>query len=211
MEQYGRLGLLRSLAVTLELQQSGLGTLLTEAILHDAARHDISETLLLTTTARDFFEKKVGFAVAVREDYDERFAQSQEDWGADETGRSAEYSAGLPVWHLSPFGLLAATVMMAVILDEPVICLQIALTKSYTIVIADQTAVSDDRIEFAMREGVRLPLGQSGIEALPLFESLPASVNAAVAVVIEPSRNLGRSARYISGTSGNQKRSNKSE
>jgi hypothetical protein len=38
----------------------------------------VSEALLLTTTARDFFEKKFGFAVTVREDYDERLAQSPE-------------------------------------------------------------------------------------------------------------------------------------
>ncbi len=78
IERHGRLGLLRSAAVTPELQRSGLGTRLTEAILQDAARQGISEALLLTTTARDFFEKKFGFSVTVREDYDERLAQSPE-------------------------------------------------------------------------------------------------------------------------------------
>jgi N-acetylglutamate synthase-like GNAT family acetyltransferase len=78
MERHGRLGLLRSAAVMPEFQRSGLGTELTEAILQDAARQGLSEALLLTTTARDFFEKKFGFAVAVREDYDERLAQSPE-------------------------------------------------------------------------------------------------------------------------------------
>ncbi len=78
MERHGRLGLLRSAAVTPEIQRSGLGTRLTEAILQDAARQGISEALLLTTTARDFFEKKFGFAVTSRDFYDERLAQSLE-------------------------------------------------------------------------------------------------------------------------------------
>jgi N-acetylglutamate synthase-like GNAT family acetyltransferase len=78
MERHGKLGLLRSVSVTPELQRSGLGIRLTEAILQLASRQGVSEALLLTTTARDFFEKKFGFAVAVREDYDERLAQSPE-------------------------------------------------------------------------------------------------------------------------------------
>jgi N-acetylglutamate synthase-like GNAT family acetyltransferase len=78
LEQHGRIGLLRSVAVMPELQRSGLGTQLTEAILQVAARQGLNEALLLTTTARDFFEKKFGFAVAIREDYDERLAQSPE-------------------------------------------------------------------------------------------------------------------------------------
>jgi len=77
MEQYGRLGLLRSAAVTPELQRSGLGTRLTEAILQDAARQGLSEALLLTITARDFFAEKFGFAVTDRGDYGERLAQSR--------------------------------------------------------------------------------------------------------------------------------------
>src|SRR5262245_5351970 len=78
IERHGRLGLLRSVAITPELQRSRLGTRLTEAILHFASSQGLREALLLTTTARDFFEKKFGFAVAVREDYDERLAQSPE-------------------------------------------------------------------------------------------------------------------------------------
>jgi len=78
MERHDNLGLLRSAAVTPELQRSGLGTRLTEAILQDAARQGLSEVLLLTTTARDFFEKKFGFALTGRDAYDERLAQSPE-------------------------------------------------------------------------------------------------------------------------------------
>jgi amino-acid N-acetyltransferase len=78
MERHDNLGLLRSAAVAPELQQSGLGTRLTEAILQDAARQGLSEVLLLTATARDFFAKKFGFAVTGRDAYDKRLAQSPE-------------------------------------------------------------------------------------------------------------------------------------
>lgn len=78
MERHYDLGLLRSAAVTPALQRSGLGTKLTEAILQDAARQGLSEVLLLTSAARDFFAKKFGFAVTGRDAYDERLAQSPE-------------------------------------------------------------------------------------------------------------------------------------
>lgn len=78
MEEHGRLGLLRSAAVRPDFQRSGLGTKLTEAILQDAAQQDLSEVLLLTTTAKDFFAKKFGFTVVGRDSYDERLASSPE-------------------------------------------------------------------------------------------------------------------------------------
>jgi amino-acid N-acetyltransferase len=78
MERHDGLGLLRSAAVTPELQRSGLGTKLTEAVLQDGARQCLSEVLLLTSTARDFFAKKFGFVVIGRDAYDERLAQSPE-------------------------------------------------------------------------------------------------------------------------------------
>jgi amino-acid N-acetyltransferase len=78
MERHDGLGLLRSAAVTPELQRSGLGTKLTEAVLQDGARQGLSEVLLLTSTARDFFAKKFGFAVTGRDAYDKRLAQSPE-------------------------------------------------------------------------------------------------------------------------------------
>lgn len=78
MERYGSLGLLRSAAVIPKRQRSGLGTRLTEAILQDAAQQGLSEVLLLTTTARDFFAEKFGFVVTDRANYNERLAQSPE-------------------------------------------------------------------------------------------------------------------------------------
>ena len=78
MERHGRLGLLRSAAVTPEFQRSGLGTRLTRTILQDASQQELSEVLLLTTTAREFFEKRFGFRVVDRAGYNEQLASSSE-------------------------------------------------------------------------------------------------------------------------------------
>ena len=78
LEMYGRLGLLRSVAVSPDSQHAGLGSKLTSAILDNAAEEDIEEVVLLTTTARDFFARRFGFIEADRADYNERLAASQE-------------------------------------------------------------------------------------------------------------------------------------
>ena len=78
LEMYGRLGLLRSVAVSPDSRHAGLGSKLTSAILDDAAEAGIEEVVLLTTTARDFFARRFGFLEADREDYNERLAISQE-------------------------------------------------------------------------------------------------------------------------------------
>ena len=78
LEVHGRLGLLRSVAVTPDSRHAGLGSKLTSAILDDAAEAGIEEVVLLTTTARDFFAQRFGFIEADRADYDERLAPSQE-------------------------------------------------------------------------------------------------------------------------------------
>src|SRR4029077_14825168 len=70
MERHGHLGLLRSAAVSPELQRSGLGTMLASRLIADAAAAGISEILLLTSTARVFFEKRFGFSITSREEYD---------------------------------------------------------------------------------------------------------------------------------------------
>jgi hypothetical protein len=98
--------------------------------------------------------------------------------------------------------LEAATVMMAAVFGELGVRLLVALTEPFAIIIADKAALNNDWIEFAMRERVRLPFGQSGIEALPLFESFPSSVYAAVAIMVESLRNLGESARRVGGARG---------
>lgn len=78
LEMYSRLGLLRSVAVSPNRQNAGLGSKLTSAILDEAAEAGIEEVVLLTTTARDFFARRFGFIEADRAEYNERLAASQE-------------------------------------------------------------------------------------------------------------------------------------
>ena len=65
LEMYGRLGLLRSVAVSPDSQHAGLGSKLTSAILDEAAEAGVEEVALLTTTARDFFARRFGFIEAI--------------------------------------------------------------------------------------------------------------------------------------------------
>ena len=78
LERYGRLGLLRSAAVIPRLQRSGLGSRLTQSLMAGAAAGGVEEIVLLTTTARDFFARRFGFAVVPRADYDQQLAASPE-------------------------------------------------------------------------------------------------------------------------------------
>jgi len=78
MERHGQLGLLRSAAVSPDLQRSGLGTMLASMLIADATAAGISEILLLTSTARVFFEKRFGFSIASREEYDSVMSGSPE-------------------------------------------------------------------------------------------------------------------------------------
>jgi N-acetylglutamate synthase-like GNAT family acetyltransferase len=78
LERYDRLALLRSVAVSADSQQTGIGLKLTAELLTNAARAGIKEVVLLTTTARDFFSRHFGFVEANREDYNERLATSPE-------------------------------------------------------------------------------------------------------------------------------------
>jgi amino-acid N-acetyltransferase len=78
LERYDRLGLLRSVAVLPESQSAGLGSKLTAAVLDAAAKSGTEEVVLLTTTARDFFARRFGFAEARRAVYDEILDQSAE-------------------------------------------------------------------------------------------------------------------------------------
>lgn len=77
-ERYGDVILLRSLAVSPELQRSGLGKALTKNLLDAALATGVSEVALLTTTAKDFFARQFGFAEAARSDFDAVFADSPE-------------------------------------------------------------------------------------------------------------------------------------
>ncbi len=77
-ERYGRLALLRSLAVSPALQRSGLGKRLTAWLLDGARDNGVRELVLLTTTAADFFARHFGFTEVGREQFDEVFAASPE-------------------------------------------------------------------------------------------------------------------------------------
>jgi amino-acid N-acetyltransferase len=66
LEQYGDAGLLRSLVVTHAARGTGLGIALVETLENAAATMGISQLVLLTRTARSFFEHR-GYSVIPRE------------------------------------------------------------------------------------------------------------------------------------------------
>ena len=77
-ERYGDVALLRSLAVSPELQGSGLGKALTARLLDEALSAGVSEVVLLTTTAKEFFARQFGFAETARSKFDSALADSME-------------------------------------------------------------------------------------------------------------------------------------
>lgn len=78
LERHGRIGLLRSAAVVNDLQRSGLGSKLTVRLLEEAGNAGIKEVLLLTATARKFFERRFGFQEAHRDQYASALSTSVE-------------------------------------------------------------------------------------------------------------------------------------
>jgi N-acetylglutamate synthase-like GNAT family acetyltransferase len=78
LERYGALGLLRSAAVLPEHRGQGVGSKLIRHLLESAAQDGVQEVALLTTTAKDYFEKKFGFKEARRSRYEKRLAVSPE-------------------------------------------------------------------------------------------------------------------------------------
>lgn len=65
LERFGSVGLLRSLAVSPELRGHGLGLVLTSALEERAASTGITTLVLLTETAREFFQRH-GYQVIAR-------------------------------------------------------------------------------------------------------------------------------------------------
>ncbi len=65
LERFGSVGLLRSLAVDAEQRRHGFGLALTRALEHHATRTGIASLVLLTETARDFFQRH-GYRVIAR-------------------------------------------------------------------------------------------------------------------------------------------------
>jgi N-acetylglutamate synthase-like GNAT family acetyltransferase len=78
LERHGDLGLLRSAAVLPEYQGQWIGNKLVLELLKQAASEDVTEVVLLTTTAKEYFQNKFGFKEATRSDYEKRLANSPE-------------------------------------------------------------------------------------------------------------------------------------
>ncbi len=97
-ERYGNVSLLRSLAVSPDWRRSGLGKALTKRLLDEARSSGISEVVLLTTTAADFFARHFGFVEAERGQFDEALAGSPE-WGLRRC--SSAVSMQLPLHRFS--------------------------------------------------------------------------------------------------------------
>src|SRR5215475_6766317 len=76
LERHGELGLLRSAAVLPEFQGRRIGGKLVSEVLKRAASEGVTEVALLTTTAKDYFEKKFGFNEASRAHYMGRLQNS---------------------------------------------------------------------------------------------------------------------------------------
>ena len=77
-ERYGNVALLRSLAVSPTYQNHGLGRELTLELLSAARVQGISEIVLLTNTAADFFQRHFGFSPVERSSYDAVLGASPE-------------------------------------------------------------------------------------------------------------------------------------
>src|SRR5262249_38708392 len=70
LERHGELGLLRSAAALSEYQGKWIGNKLIRELLKNAAREGVAEVVLLTTTAKDYFQNKFGFKEARRSGYE---------------------------------------------------------------------------------------------------------------------------------------------
>lgn len=81
LERYGRIGLLRSLAVEERTAGRGVGTSLVRELLARASRIGIHEVYLLTTTAEDYFPR-LGFSVVPRSELPAALDASAELRGA---------------------------------------------------------------------------------------------------------------------------------
>ena len=77
-ERHGNTALLRSAAVTPQYQGCGIGSRLTEQLLQQATNDGIERVVLLTTTAREFFERRFGFCETPRIRYDKELSDSSE-------------------------------------------------------------------------------------------------------------------------------------
>lgn len=89
LERYGKLGLLRSAAVAPQLQKSGVGSKLTRLLIGFARSEGLTELVLFTPSARDFFAR-FGFVPANRDDYSTQLKTSAQ-WNDCSCRNSAEF------------------------------------------------------------------------------------------------------------------------
>jgi amino-acid N-acetyltransferase len=78
LEHHGSTALLRSAAVAPQYQGCGIGSRLTEQLLQRATNAGVERVVLLTTTAREFFERRFGFCETSRTKYDQELSESSE-------------------------------------------------------------------------------------------------------------------------------------
>jgi amino-acid N-acetyltransferase len=78
LERHGATGLLRSAAVAPEYQHAGVGSQLTRHLLERAKNDGVERVVLLTSTAKDFFERRFGFTDTPRTAFDSELAKSAE-------------------------------------------------------------------------------------------------------------------------------------
>jgi amino-acid N-acetyltransferase len=88
LERHVDVGLLRSVAVSPQIQRSGIGSRLTVAALELAVAGGVKEVVLLTSTARDFFARRFGFSMVERGEFDRQLSGSPE-WGLPRCSTSA--------------------------------------------------------------------------------------------------------------------------
>lgn len=81
LEVYQRYGLLRSVAVTAEMRGQGLGVKLAQEILNSAQAKQLTQLILLTETAQNFFPR-FGFMPISRTEVPEAIKESVEFKGA---------------------------------------------------------------------------------------------------------------------------------
>jgi amino-acid N-acetyltransferase len=89
LERYGTVALLRSAAVAPRLQKSGVGSKLTRLLIDFAKGEGLTELVLFTSTARDFFAR-FGFVPANRENYHAQLKASAQ-WGDCSCRNSTEF------------------------------------------------------------------------------------------------------------------------
>lgn len=77
LEMYGKAGLLRSFAVSPNLQNKGFGKALYNNLLEFARQNQMNSLHILTNTAKDYFSK-IGYCIANRNDAPAEIANSAE-------------------------------------------------------------------------------------------------------------------------------------